>query len=132
MVSVSTKFDPDLDLILIEVEIDGPRQPRRFTFALDTAAGMTLVTHDALDEIGYNARHGDYLTTVTSVVGQEKGYALRVARFQALGHTFTDFRVNAQDLPDNAGVKGLLGLDFLRNFNCEIRFKEGRILTTPA
>jgi predicted aspartyl protease len=129
---VTTKFDPHLDLILVDVEIDGPRRQRQFTFALDTACTETLVAHHALDQIGYQARDGESIATVTSALGQEQGYRLRVTRLQALGHAFESFRVNVQDLPDNAGIDGLLGLNFLRQLNYEIRSKEGRIVAALA
>lgn len=48
-------------------------------------------------------------------------------RFGTLGFELTDFIVNAQDLHERAGIHGLVGLNFLRQFNYEIRSKEGVI-----
>ncbi len=52
---------------------------------------------------------------------------LRVARFRALGVEFTDFRLHAPALAEGWGINGLLGLNFLKQFNYEIRSSEGRI-----
>jgi hypothetical protein len=45
-------------------------------FALDTECSETLVTHETLHEIGYQARHGEETATVTSALGQERGCIL--------------------------------------------------------
>jgi hypothetical protein len=86
------------------------------------------VNPEILDHLGYSPRQGDAITTVRSVVAEEPGYLIRVARFRALGHEFRDFRIHAHDLPTGWGIEGLLGLSFLRHFNYEIRSAEGRIL----
>ncbi|HET7505101.1 MAG TPA: hypothetical protein VFK02_28980 [Kofleriaceae bacterium] len=36
------------------------------------------------------------------------------------------------DLPDGFGIDGLVGLSFLRRFNVELRFVEGRMLVDRA
>ena len=39
----------------------------------------------------------------------------------------TDFRVHVHDLGDGFGIDGLIGLNFLREFNVELRPGEGRL-----
>lgn len=51
----------------------------------------------------------------------------RVAEFSALGVTTPDFMVNVFDL-DQEGVDGLLGMNFLRHSNFEVRPADRRIL----
>ena len=101
-------------------------------FALDTACAQTLVRPEVVDSLGYSARDGETTATVTSALGQERGYLLRVARIFALGHELVDFRVNVHDLPDDPGLAGLLGLNFLRHFNYEVRSQEGRLFVAPV
>lgn len=127
MAATITAFDPNADLILVDVELGGLLGAKRYRFALDTACAETRVIPEAVEALGYSAREGDSLTAVTTALGREPGYRLRVARFVALGHALTNFRVNAHDLPEGAGIHGLLGLNFLRAFNYEIRSKEGRL-----
>ena len=124
---VIVPFNPSSELIIIDVVLAGLRRAFKFRFALDTACTMTLVTPDTIDWLGYSARDGEHTATVTTALGREPGYLLRVARFSAFGHSFNDFRVNVHDLTDASGIDGLLGLDFLRHFNYEIRSKEGSI-----
>lgn len=128
---VVVEFDPALDLIYLQAELAGPRRTARFRFVLDTGCAETLVTPEVIDELGYSVRQGESLTSVTTALGSEPGYRLRVARFSALGHTRHNHRVNVHDLPEGHGIQGLIGLDYLRHFHCDIRCDEGRILVRP-
>ena len=77
--------------------------------------------------IGYGPRDGFRRTKVHTAIGEEKGYALRVAEFTVLGFTLTSFPVNIFDLGHD-DIDGLLGMNFLSDFNYEIRSSERRIL----
>lgn len=89
---------------------------------------MTLITPDVLDSLGYSPRDGIARTHVTSATSQDPGYTIRVNRFTALGFTCTDFLVHAFDLTDRVDIDGLIGLDYLKQFNYEIRSADGQIL----
>ena len=52
---------------------------------------------------------------------------ITVSRVIALGEEVMDLEVACHDIPSNAYADGLLGLNFLRNFNIHLRFKEGVI-----
>lgn len=127
-----TAFDPDDKLIIIYVQVFGPLGDVECRFALDCAATTTLIVPGVLDTLGYSPLTGETISTVTSAIGIEPGYLRRVSRFCALGFEHTDFQVNASDLHDDAGIDGLLGLNFLRNYNYEVRSKEGVIRLEPA
>ena len=129
---VIVPFDPTAELVFIEAMLAGPKRGSRCRFVLDTGCVTTLVTPETIDRLGYSSRDGEHTATVTTALGREPGYLLRVARFIAFGHSFDDFRVNVHDLADASGIDGLLGLDFLRRFNYEIRSKEGRIRAESA
>jgi hypothetical protein len=122
-----TRFDPEEALIIIPALVWGAHRRRELRMALDTGAGETIILPEILDQLGYNPRHGEAITKVRSAVAEEPGYLLRVVRFRALGHEFTDFRIHAHDLPEGVGIDGLLGLNFLRHFNYEIRSGDGKI-----
>ena len=59
--------------------------------------------------------------------GVELAPKVKVKRIRALGKSVEDVEVLCHDLPPEAKVDGLLGLNFLRNFNIAIMFKEGVI-----
>jgi predicted aspartyl protease len=127
-----TRFDPTESLIVIRARILGPLDEKDISLAFDTAATQTHIIPDVLDEIGYSPRHGDQVTSVTSAIGEESGYMMRVARVSALGFAISDFRIHVHDLPESLGIQGLLGLSFLKLFNYEVRSIEGRILVARA
>jgi hypothetical protein len=124
----TSQFDPARPLIFVEGRISGPLGTERLSLVLDTGAAMTLISPDILHGLGYSPRDGVARTQITSATSQEPGYTIRVSRFTALGFTCSDFLVHAFDLTDRADIDGLIGLDYLKQFNYEIRSAEGRIL----
>ena len=56
----------------------------------------------------------------------ERGYIVRVAQFTTLGFSEPDLHVDVADL--GYGVDGVLGMNFLSDYNFEIRPAERRIL----
>jgi predicted aspartyl protease len=128
-----TRFDPTADLMIVPGRIWGPRgEGPRLNMVVDTGSAETVVIPEVLDELGYSARTADRITVMRSAVGREEGYLIRVQRFASLGFQFSDFQIHAHDLPEGWGIHGLLGLTFLRHFNCEIRLREGRLLIDRA
>jgi len=57
---------------------------------------------------------------------------MRVAKFSALGFDLTDFRIHVHDLPEGYGIEGILGLNFLRNFDYEVRSILGQLRVDHA
>jgi len=128
-----TRFDPSADLIFVTGHVSGPNAKlRKLRLVLDTGAAETVIIPEILDELGYSPRHGEAITSLRSAVAEEQGYLIRVARFAALGHHRSDFRIHAHDLPEGWDIDGLIGLSFLRDLNFEIRYREGRILVERA
>ena len=123
----TSRFDPARPLIYVVGRVWGPLGSEQLSLVLDTGASMTLLAPDVLDELGYNPRNGVARTHVTSAVSREAGYTIRVSRFTALGFRRTNFLVHAFDLTDRGDIDGLIGLDYLRQFNYEVRSAAGRI-----
>jgi predicted aspartyl protease len=94
---------------------------------LDTGAAATTLIPEIIDDLGYSARDGNKLSRVTSAIGEEHGYSLMVAEFSALGVSTPNFMVNVFDL-DHEGFDGLLGMNFLRPFNFEVRPGDQQII----
>ena len=123
-----TRFDSRAQLVVVPGVVVGPRGDRRLRLVLDTGAAETMLSTQILDELGYSARQGEATAITRSAVGAERGYMIRVQRLSALQYQMRNFRVFAHDLPDGYDIDGLLGLSFLRQFNIELRFAEGRLL----
>jgi predicted aspartyl protease len=115
------------ELILVEVKLRGPRSESVRNLVLDTGAAATTLIPEVIDDLGYSARDGNKLSRVHSAIGEEHGYSLNVAEFSALGVTTPNFMVNVFDL-DHEGFDGLLGMNFLRHFNFEVRPNDRQII----
>jgi predicted aspartyl protease len=119
-------FDREGDLIVVEALLVGPlgRQPARLV--LDTGAALTTLVPAVAEAAGYSEHDSVMRSVVRSAIGLEHSYVLRVAHFTALQFAMSDFIVNVCEL--GHGIDGLLGMNFLNEFNYEIRSDERRIL----
>lgn len=130
---IVTSFDPRGDLIIIKATVWSVKgRARDVELAVDTGASETLIIPEVTDDLGYGARDGEAITVIRSPIGREQGYLMRVARFSALGFDLTDFRVHVHDLPDGYGIEGVLGLNFLRSFDYEVRSILGQLRVDHA
>jgi predicted aspartyl protease len=127
-----TAYDPERDLIVVTSTIWGRGRSKELSLALDTGSASTMISSNAAEEIGYNPRDGMKITSVSSAIGTERGYTLKVARFATLGFEFQDFVVHVFDLPVGFEIDGLIGLNFLQNFDYKIRSLAGQICVRPA
>lgn len=85
-------------------------------FVLDTGASITIIDHELALDLGYSARDGSGISRVSSVLGQEEGYRLKIQSIEALGKKLKKAEVRCHDLRDQ-GIEGLLGMSFLENFD---------------
>jgi len=127
MTRLATPFVTIDDLIIVETLVTGPRGTVTGRFVLDTGAAATTMTPERAHLIGYGPRDGFRRTKVHTAIGAEEGYVLRVTEFTVLGFTLTSFPINIFDLGHD-DIDGLLGMNFLSDFNYEIRSSECRIL----
>jgi predicted aspartyl protease len=124
----TTRFDPRPSLIYVTGTIAGPRGEAKLRLVLDTGAALTTVVPRVMQEVGYQTQAHGVVTSVSSALGKEHGYALGAVRFAALGFSVTNFPVNVFDLGDGDACDGLIGNNFLRLFNYQVRSKDGCIV----
>jgi clan AA aspartic protease (TIGR02281 family) len=121
MTRLSTSFVRDRELILVEAEVVG--RAGRIAGArlvLDTGAAATTLTPDVIKAVGYSRRDAYKESTVHTAVGMERGFWIHVAEFTVLDVTTPDFAVSVFPL-GHKNIDGLVGMNFLRHFNFEIR-----------
>jgi predicted aspartyl protease len=126
MMKHETPFVTDGDLIVVQALVTGPHGTRPGRCVL-TGAVLTTMIPEIADSIGYSPRDGFKRTRVHTAIGDEEGYGLRVAELTVLGFTMSSFPVNVFDL-GYEDIDGLLGMNFLSDFNFEVRSAERRIL----
>ncbi|MBI2335808.1 MAG: clan AA aspartic protease [Deltaproteobacteria bacterium] len=103
-------------LVVIPVVLYGKKGRLESEFILDTGASLTIVDHSLALSLGYSARDGIGLSTVSSVIGKERGYRLMMKGFETLGRLYNSFEVACHDLQDQ-GIEGLVGMNFLEKFD---------------
>lgn len=112
---------------MVEAEIVGRAATVEARLVLDTGAAATTLVPEVIERIGYTSRDGFEKAKVHTATGEEKGYWLRVAEITVLGVTTPDFALAVFPL-GHQEIDGLVGMNFLRHFNVEIRPAERRIL----
>ncbi len=125
-------FEWSGDLMVVEAALWGTHKAREILLVIDTGASMTSVEPAILQELGYTPDDAILRTRVPTPVGIQHGHLLRTRRFHALGVDLSGFVVQALALADEYGVDGLLGMNFLEQFNFTVRPRVRQILLEPA
>jgi len=115
------------DLLFARARVVGPAGSVVTHLLLDTGALVTTLTPEVIQRLGYTRRDGYQAASIRTAVGVEHGYSLRVAKFDALGIWTPNFAL--QVFPLGHDIDGLIGMNFLRHFNFEVRPEELVILT---
>jgi predicted aspartyl protease len=121
-----TSFDLDGDLIVVDALVTGPSGHASVKLVLDTAAVLTTLTPSIAHSIGYSSANSITATVTRTAAATEQGYLVQLVELSTRGVTVTGVHVNVADL--GYGVDGLLGMNFLLDYNIEIRPGERRIL----
>lgn len=122
----------DIPIILRRVEISGPVGVREIDVILDTGAVYTVITWDVAKDIGYDPAISERRTPIITANGVIEAPLITVERIQLaeLGAEAVD--VVCHDIPELAGIGGLLGLSFLQHFRTLIDYTTGVLEITAG
>ena len=124
-----TKFDPLSNVITVDAEVMNRDRMdfESLRMVLDTGATYTIIPWDVAFSLGYDPTISK--RRVKLIMGGSVEYApiITVTNFTALGEGIEHLDVICHDLPEDAKVDGLVGMNFLRNFDLSVRFSEGII-----
>jgi predicted aspartyl protease len=124
---MTQSFNARSGLILVEAEISGPTGTVGATLVLDTGATSTTLNRSVLRSIGYDPDSTTDFARMATGTAVAMVPRLTVNRLSVLGEHVIGLRILAHDLPTEAAVDGLLGLDFFRDRSRCIDFRLGRI-----
>ena len=112
---------------MIRARVTGrePTLVRALPLALDTGAWCTVIPCDIAVALGYDPAGSPDRRRIVTGSGIEYASVVRVTEFTAIGETITDLEVLCHDLPQEARVDGVLGMNFLRHFDVHILFSQG-------
>jgi Aspartyl protease len=119
-------FNPQASSIALRAIVEGDIS-RIVTLIFDTEASYTQLPWRVLHAIGSDPKPDAGIIRVVTSSGVEVPPLAKVKRLHALGKSVDNLEVLCHDLPPEAKVDGLLGLNFIRHFNIAIRFRDGVI-----
>lgn len=124
---MSFAFDPNTGPIHVRVQISGPLGSANLRLVLDTGATMSLIRSAVLIGLRYEPDASKDRMRVAMGNGMEIVPRITLTRLSALGLHRIGMAVLAHPLPAEAGVDGLLGLDFLRGQILTLNLRDGQI-----
>ncbi|MEW6104659.1 MAG: retropepsin-like aspartic protease [bacterium] len=116
-----------IPLIIRNVKIVGPKGSVKVDLIFDTGAAFTALSWSVLKVIGYDPaiiQERQEIITANGVIEVPK---LRVNAILIGEAEAYDVEAISHDIPELAGIRGLLGLSFLKHFKTVIDYKEGYI-----
>lgn len=121
MTRLTSTFVLDRELVIVEAEVVGKNgRTTEARLVLDTGSAATTLTPQVVHRIGYSRRDAYKDATVHTAIGEERGYWIHVAELNVLDMATPDFPITVFSL-GHRDIDGLVGMNFLRNFNVEIR-----------
>src|SRR4030067_633646 len=103
-------------LVLRNVRIVGPRGMVKVDMILDTGAVFTALSWADLKVLGYDPAVVPTRQEIITANGVIEVPKLKVMRIGAGDVEAKDVDVICHDIPELAGIRGLLGLSFLKHF----------------
>lgn len=123
-------FDPDEGLIHLSARISGPLSSANARLAFDTGATMTMIGQGILEALGYDIESSEEISIITGS-RVERVRELVVHEIRAIDRAVKNLSVICHDLPEESGLDGLLGLNFLRQFDTEINYSNNTLILKP-
>ena len=126
------RLQPVSNFILIPIKVMGidGNSFRDIEVALDTGASTTSIPRYVASALGYNISNPKDRREVVTGSSVEEVPVIEVKALTAIGQTIENIEVMCHDLPPDAYVEGVLGLNFLMNFDVNISFSKGIIELT--
>ena len=113
-----------IPIVVRSVKVTGPQGSVRVDLILDTGAAVTTLSWSVLKLIGYDpavATERHAAITANGIIEVPK---LRVESIAAGDVEAREVEVICHDIPGLAGIRGLLGLSFLKHFRTVIDYQQ--------
>ncbi|MBI4225732.1 retroviral-like aspartic protease family protein [Candidatus Roizmanbacteria bacterium] len=119
------KFNPRTSSIILDAYLEG-KIALHAKFVLDTGASFVVLPWWIATGLGLKINPKN-LTSTTTASSVENVPLTTIPKITVLNKTARNVFCIIKDLPSDAGVDGLLGLSYLRNFNLYLNFKRGNL-----
>jgi len=122
------KFELEQRAIIIPVYVEIDGIINELEFIVDTGTPETLICEKAIRLMGYTPVDSIEDVSIQTVGGAAKAYRYIIDSIMSIGITKRNIKVISHKMPEDAGVDGLLGLDFFENTRLIIDFKTAEII----
>jgi len=115
----------DIPLVVKHVKIVGPKGSIRVDVILDTGAAFSALSWSVLKVIGYDPAVVPERREIITANGVIEVPKLQVESITVGDVEAREVEVICHDIPELAGIRGLLGLSFLKHFRTVIDYRQG-------
>lgn len=116
------ELNPDIPIILVDVDLYGLTDHRRVQMVLDTGTTYTLISWEILESLGYDPSMSTRRVNLATAGSLEQAPVVTIAGIRALDVEALNVDVVGFDMPAPARIRGLLGLSFLKHFDIDLHF----------
>lgn len=119
------RFPIGIPLVVRNIKISGPKGSIRVDLILDTGAALTALSWSVLRIIGYDPAIVPERREIVTANGVIEVPKLRVDSITIGDVEAQGVEIICHDIPELAGIRGLLGLSFLKHFRTVIDYRQG-------
>jgi len=119
-----------IPIVARRVEFHGPTGIREIDMILDTGAVYTVIAWDVAKDIGYDPAVSLLRMPIVTANGVIEAPMITVDAIQVAELRVQNVEVICHDIPEIAGIEGLLGLSFLRHFRTVVDYTTGNLEIT--
>lgn len=119
------KFDISASVIVIEPELEGEDISEIIKMVLDTGATYTMLPWKIARVLGLKPEVSERRIDIITASGVESVPLANLKSIRLFDKKVSNIDVVIHDLPPKSYVDELLGLNFLKNFDLYINFKDG-------
>ncbi|MCR4432262.1 MAG: retroviral-like aspartic protease family protein [Tepidanaerobacteraceae bacterium] len=122
----------DIPIVLRRVQINGLASRRETDMILDTGAVYTVIAWDVAKDIGYDPAASERRMPIVTANGVIEAPLITVESIELVELRAEAVDVICHDIPEIAGIEGLLGLSFLKHFRTLVDYLAGILEITRA
>ena len=120
-------------IVIRRLRLCGPTGEREIDAILDTGAAHTVIAWDVAKDIGYAPAVSQSRVPVMTGNGVIEAPLITVERIELEDLQVKAATVICHDIPEIAGIEGLIGLSFLQHFRTVIDYPSGTLeITAPT
>lgn len=120
-------FDPNANILIFRCRVEYESIITLY-LALDTGASNVIISREASVNLGYNLELTPEQATISNASTSHLVPVVTLKSFRLADATVKNIQALCYTIPEELGIDGVIGLNFLRHFNVNLDFEKG-ILT---